>query len=139
MNRLAVSLFLREATERSRRVDHRKRCIGVPVWIACHKGIAATGFGGGRADGILEIGPGQRERPSDDVVIDGCNSEYADQTFHARAGKSRVTSLLQEVENRRDAVGGHHAVTLPAFDRCPQRSCDVSIWWTVENDVEEDV
>ena len=134
-----VILFLREPTERRRRVDYRERWLGVPVWIACHKGIATAGFGGRRADGILEIGPGQRERPSDDVVIDRCDSEDANETFHALAGERRVTSLLEQVENRRDAVGGDHAVALSAFDRCPQGGCDISIWWTVENDVEEDV
>ena len=89
----------------------------VPVWIACHQGIAVSGFGGCRADGSLEIRPSQCERPSDDVVIDRCDGEDANETLHALAGERRVTSLLQEVEDRRDAVGWHHAVALSALDR----------------------
>ena len=134
-----IKTLLCEPTERRSRVDHWKRCIGVPVGIACHKSIAVTGFGGCRADGILEIRPGQGERASDDLVVDRCNGEDANETLHALAGEGRVTSLLEEVEDRRDAVGGYHAVALSAFDRCPQRSCDIGIWWTIENDVEEDV
>jgi hypothetical protein len=112
-----VTLFLREPTERRRRVDHRERCIGVPVWNACHKGVATTGFGSRRTDGIFEIRPSQRECPSDDIVIDRTCGEGANETFHALAGERRVTGVLEEVENRRDAVGGNHAVTLSAFDR----------------------
>jgi pimeloyl-ACP methyl ester carboxylesterase len=135
----ANALLLCEPTERRGRVDHRKRCIGVTVGIACDKSIAVTGFRGCGADGILEIRPGESQRTSDDVVVDRCNGEDANETLHALAGEGRVTSFLEEVEDRRDTVGGHHAVALPALDRCPQRSCDIGIWWTVENDIEEDV
>ena len=31
------------------------------------------------------------------------------------------------------------SVGLAALDGCPQRSCYISIWWTVESDIEEDV
>ena len=61
----------------------------------------------------------QRERASDDVVVDRCDGEDANETPHALAGERRVTSLLEEIENRRDAVGGDHAVALSAFDRRP--------------------
>ena len=138
-NRPAVTLFLREPTERRSRIDHRQRRVRVPIRIACHQGVAAAGFGSRRADGILEIRPGQRECPSDDGVINRSDGEDANETFHALAGERRVTSLLEEVENRRDAVGGDHAVGLSAFDRRPQRGRDISAGRTVENDVEEDV
>lgn len=77
-----------EPTERRRGIDHWKRRIGVLVWIACHKGIAVTGFLGCRADGILETRPGQRERASDDVAVDRCDGEDANETLHAVAGAS---------------------------------------------------
>ena len=134
-----VTLFLREPTQRRRRVDHREWCIGVPVWIACHKGVATTCFGSRRADGILEIRPRQRECPADDAVIDRSDGEDANETSHPLASERRVTSLLEEVENRRDAVGGDHAVALSAFERCPQRGSNISVGRTIENDVEEDV
>ncbi|HSC29330.1 MAG TPA: hypothetical protein VLD67_18785 [Vicinamibacterales bacterium] len=35
--------------------------------------------------------------------------------------------------------GGDHPVSLPAFDRCPQRRREISIGWAVQNDVEKDV
>jgi hypothetical protein len=31
------------------------------------------------------------------------------------------------MEDGRDAVGRDHAVALSAFDRCPQRGCDISV------------
>ena len=134
-----TELLLCEPTERRRRVDHRKRCIGVTVGIACDKSIAVTGFRGCRADSILEIRPGESQRTSDDVGVDRCNGEDANETLHALASEGRVTSLVEEVEDCRDKVCGHHTVAVPALDRCPQCSCDIGIWWTVENDIEEDV
>lgn len=73
----AVTLFLREPTERRRRIDDGERCIGVAVWIARHEGVATAGLSGGRADGILEVRPGERERPSHNVIVDLSDGEDA--------------------------------------------------------------
>ncbi len=121
------------------RIDHRERGIGIAAWITCHKGVATAGFGRRRADGIFEVRPRQRECPSDDVVIDRSDGEDANETFHALARERRVTSLLEEVEDRGDAVGEDHPVPLSAFDGCPQRGGDIRVGRTVEDDVEEDV
>ena len=109
------------------------------VWVACHNGVATTGFGSRRADGILEIRPRKRKRPSDDVVIDRRDAEDANQTLDALASERCVTSLLEQIENRGDAVSGDHTVAFPSFDRRPQRGGDISVGWTVENHVEEDI
>ena len=109
------------------------------LWIARHEGIASAGLGSGRANGILEVRPGERERPSHNVIVDLRDGEDADETFDALAGKCRITSLLEQIENRRDAVSGDHTVTLSAFDRCPQSCRDIGIGRTIENHVEEDV
>lgn len=37
-----------EAAERCSRIDHRQRCIRVPVRIAGHECVGTAGFGGGR-------------------------------------------------------------------------------------------
>ena len=70
-----------------------KQCIGVPVGIACHKSIAVTGFGGCRADGILEIRPGQSEHASDDVILDRCNTAPAPMLVRSRGGSQRIDDL----------------------------------------------
>jgi len=43
-----------------------------------------------------------------------------------------ITSLLEPIENRREAVGGDHTVALSAFDRCPLRGCDISVGRAIE-------
>ena len=55
---LCITLFLREPTERRRRIDHGERCIEVPVWIARDEGVATAGLSGG----IGSEGPGGRVR-----------------------------------------------------------------------------
>ena len=85
--------LLREPAERRRRVDHWERSIGRAAWIACDQGVATAGFGGRRADGILEIWPGQRERASDvedDVQIQ--QEARAGQLPVARAERPRGTT-----------------------------------------------
>ena len=136
---LARLLSVREPTQRRRRIDHRERCIGVPLWIARHQGVASASLGSGRADGILEVRPGERERPSHNVVVDLRDGEDADETFDALTGKCRITSLLEQIENRRNTVSGDHTVALSPFDRCPQGCCDIGIGRTIENHVEKDV
>jgi hypothetical protein len=132
-------LPVREPTERGRRIDHGKRCIGVPLWIARHQGVASASLGSGRANSILEVRPGERERPSHNVFVDLRDGKDADETFDALAGKCRITSLLEQIENRRDAVSGDHTMALSAFDRCPQSCRDIGIGRTIENHVEKDV
>jgi hypothetical protein len=63
--------------------------------IACHEGVASAGFGGGRADGVLEVRPGERERPSHDLVVDRSHGEHANQSFDTSAGKCCATGFLK--------------------------------------------
>ena len=55
------------------------------------------------------------------------------------AGERRVTSLLEQIENRRHAVSGDQTLAFSAFDRCSQSRRDIGIRRTIENHVEEDV
>lgn len=136
---MPVSAALREPTERRRRIDDGERRTRVPVWIARHEGVATAGLSGRRTHGILEVGPSERERPSHDVIVDLSDGEDADETFDALAGERCVTSLLEQIKNRRDAVSRDHPLALSAFNRCPQCCSDIGIGPTIENDVEEDV
>lgn len=61
------------AAERRSWIDHRNRCVGVPVRIPRNERIATTRFGRGRAHYIFEVRPGEREGSAQDVFIDWSN------------------------------------------------------------------
>jgi hypothetical protein len=70
-----------------------------------HDEIAAGCLGGGRADGILEVGPGKGEGALENRLIDGRDSEDRKEISYSAAGGGGAFRPGQEIEQGRDAVG----------------------------------
>jgi hypothetical protein len=53
----------------------------ITLRIRHHEAVATAGLSGGRADGILEVRPGERERPSHNIAVDLSDGDDGNETF----------------------------------------------------------
>ena len=106
----STALFLREPTERRRWVDHRRRYVRVPIGIACHERVAGAGFRSAAHTASSKSGQanasavGRRRH-------DGATPKTRSGGLRPRERMLR-RGLLEQIENRGDAVSGHHAMAL---------------------------
>ena len=124
---------------RRRRVHDDDRGASVPLRIARHESIAPRAFSGGGADRILEIAPGQGQRPSKDGAIDRGHVGNGQKVAHDPTRKGGIALAGRQIEDRRDAVRGDDGFELLPLRRSPESARGLAERRPVEDEVEDDV
>lgn len=107
--------------------------------VARDDGIAAHGFGGGRAHRILEVGPSEGEGPAQDRAIHRSDARNEEKVVKDPAREALILVTGHQVEDRSYAVSREKRLDLVPLGRGPQERCGRGVRTPIEDEVENDV
>jgi hypothetical protein len=81
--------------------------------------VAPGGLRRRRTDRVFEVRPFERDRPTDDGLVDRRHPEDADHSGERAARSGRASRASDQIEERSYAVRRHHGLESLGFHRDP--------------------